>query len=476
MRLLEVPEHHELHAALVLEQHEGLHDTPPKVFGLSFARAFREVDYARLNFFSHRHRYQQTQDKMASMLALVAVGAMDAYITQNPEVSFFTVTYKRHTNFSMEAIEQTFNGNIGFNKRFTTTISRNGDLVHGCILEVELVRNSVNPNSTDAMYPVEQLLKDITLEIGGTQVDKHYATWFRMYDELYRSNDVKEAYRRMTDWSPSDRPGTRRKFYLPLIFYFNRTLGHSLPMVALQFHDVRLTINTADTATMEAAGVDTTKGLNLQLYCDYIFLGDAERTAFAQADHEYLFEQLQFVGDDAITVNGVTQQIRINFNHPTKYLAFVCMRDGAPHGEFTVNGDDKEGCAVVEAIKLQLNGHDKFSQRPGEVFELLTSNQAFGTCPRRGIYTIPFCLAAKDPVQPSGSLNFSRVDNATLFLTWKTPHTATFDESTGTAPYDLDPLAKCPFEAKDVKVLKLFGVNYNVLKVSGGLAGLSYSS
>jgi hypothetical protein len=410
-----------------------------------------------------------------SLLQLVASGAQNAYIDVNPQITFFNSVYKRHSNFAIEPIEQTFNGTVDFGKRIQTTIARNGDLISACILELTMTRNA-DPKAM-WKYAAEALLQDVTLEIGGTQIDKHYRDWFRIYDELYRSGDVKDSYKRMTAWSDTDVNGTTRKFFIPLIFFFNRNLGQALPMIALAYHEVKLTFNLSSTAVMEAAGVDTTKGLNLNLFVDYIFLDEAERQKFAHAKQEYLIEQVQYTGDDAIFVNGASQNIRINLNHPCKYLVWVCKKDDDVYAEFTVGDLDKEGCAVIQSCKLQLNGHDRFTSRPGIYFQQVQAHQAFCTKPKAGIYIYSFAVSPRDAIQPSGSLNFSRIDNANLQLVFKTPAKDPYVAAAGTfAPYDLAPLTVCPYEAKDFKIMSLYAVNYNVLRIAGGLAGLGYSN
>lgn len=410
-----------------------------------------------------------------SLLQIIAVGSQDAYLTVDPQITFFQTQYKRHSNFAIEPIEQTFNGTVDFGKRIQTTIARNGDLISACILEVTMTRN--DNAAANWKHAAEALIQDITLEIGGTQIDKHYRDWFRIYDELYRTGDVKDSYKRMTAWNDEDVEGTTRKFFLPLIFFFNRNLGQALPMIALAYHEVKLTINLSNTAVMEAAGVDTSRGMNLQLFCDYIFLDEAERSKFAHAKHEYLIEQLQYTGDDAISVNGAATNVRINLNHPCKYLVWVCKKDDDVYGEFTVGGLDKEGAAVIQSAKLQLNGHDRFTARPGVYFQQVQAHQAFCCRSRAGIYVYSFALSPRDALQPSGSLNFSRIDNANMQLVFKNPANAPYDPASGhPAAYDVDPLTVCPYEAREFKIFSLFAVNMNVLRISGGLAGVGYSN
>ena len=95
------------------------------------------------------------------------------------------------------------------------------------ILEVTLKKNGAT------FYPAEALIQDIELEIGGQRIDKHYADWFRIYDSLFRKNDEQDQYRRMTDFVDGEADGAVKRFYLPLIFFFNRSPGMALPLIAL---------------------------------------------------------------------------------------------------------------------------------------------------------------------------------------------------------------------------------------------------
>ena len=108
------------------------------------------------------------------ILQLVAYGAQDLYITGQPQITFFKTVYRRHTMFSMESIQQTFNGSVGFANRVTSTISRNGDLLH----KLWVVATFAKTATEAAASPLgHRLLKTVELEIGGQRIDKHYADW-----------------------------------------------------------------------------------------------------------------------------------------------------------------------------------------------------------------------------------------------------------------------------------------------------------
>ena len=120
------------------------------------------------------------------LMQLVAYGAQDIYLTGNPQITFFKVVYRRHTNFSMESIKQTFDGTVGFGNTVSATISRNGDLVQGMHIEF---------SPSDFFIPLadigvlgsnvgHSLIKEVEIEIGGQKIDKHYGHWFSVYEIL----------------------------------------------------------------------------------------------------------------------------------------------------------------------------------------------------------------------------------------------------------------------------------------------------
>ena len=377
---------------------------------------------------------------------LVAYGAQDVYLTGNPQITFFKTVYRRYTNFAIESIQQTINGSVGYGNKVSTQISRNGDLITDIVVEFVLAKNATGFNAT--FYPAEQLLQDVELEIGGQRIDKHYNDWFRTYDSLFRMNDDRINYRRMTDFVDGENtlnaasPCVKR-FYVPLIFFFNQTPGLALPLIALQYHEVKLYFTLASQVNglnVNNAGVTpaTVTAPQMSVWVDYIFLDTQERTRFAQLPHEYLIEQLQFSGTETATpstTSQASQNIRLNLNHPTKYLAWNFNNPAATaYGQYTalanttVNysslGDVantatfNEALAVLDSAKLQQNGQDRFSTRKGSYFNKVQPYQTIGTNVPAGVYLYSFALKPAGR-QPSGTCNFSRIDNATLSLTYK---------------------------------------------------------
>ena len=201
------------------------------------------------------------------LMQLVAYGAQDIYLTGNPQITFFKVVYRRHTNFSCEAIEQTFNGSNGFGNTVTATISRNGDLVTNMYLQVELPALKAVDNAEQPFYTDEvgnALVKEVELEIGGQRIDKHYAEWLSIWSELnlsvsQKGQSVMNGYNSMVGRNPFNEDGTNNALralakgnnvgtdpnillYVPLRFWFNRNPGLALPLIALQYHEVKVKV------------------------------------------------------------------------------------------------------------------------------------------------------------------------------------------------------------------------------------------
>ena len=459
------------------------------------------------------------------LMQLVAYGAQDVYLTGDPQITYFKVVYRRHTNFSMECIEQTFNGTAGANKKVSCTISRNGDLIGAMHLEVPL---SAGPTSvmTNSSY-----ITDVEVEVGGQKIDKHYGEWLDIWMDIALSNDkvggprLGEADSMLTAEQlthgavtatasaatavivPTGGSGTgitvtvtlngsnaivansttvaspgsgyatddvltitaaqintafgssnasgnititlveadfgapavgpasgmytmlgnnatgARSAFVPLQFWFNRNVGLALPLIALQYHEVKLNV------TFGASATATSK-----LWVDYIYLDTEERKRFAQMSHEYLIDQLQYPGPE--TVSGSSAKARLNFNHPVKELVWVT-------GTSATNR--VKGAATA---KLMLNGHDRFASRVGEYFsEVQPYYHHTKASPKADVYVYSFALRPEEH-QPSGTCNFSRIDNATLSLS----HTV------------------------NVTSLDVYAVNYNVLRVVSGMGGLAYSN
>ena len=179
------------------------------------------------------------------LMQLVAYGAQDIYLTGNPQITFFKVVYRRHTNFSMEAIEQTFSGSPDFGRKVYCTISRNGDLIHRVYLQVKLPAVTAATGSYHRWvnYVGHALIKNVEIEIGGQRIDKHYGDWLHIWNELSQTAGKQQGYQNMVGnvdklYRPvgagKSTPATT--LFIPLQFWFCRNPGLALPLIALQYH------------------------------------------------------------------------------------------------------------------------------------------------------------------------------------------------------------------------------------------------
>ena len=398
------------------------------------------------------------------LLQLVAYGAQDVYLTGNPQITFFKVVYRRHTNFAIEAIQQTFNGNPGYGNRVTCQISRNGDLIHRMYLAVDMSAE------TEEVCPYFglRLVDYVELEIGGQKIDKQYSHWMYVWNELSLPVSKRDGYKKMVGGDGGVLNTTSNdQLYVPLEFWFCRNVGLALPLIALQYHEVKVNIlfQTADKCKGAANALGDLGATSL--WVDYIFLDTDERRRFAQLSHEYLIEQLQFTGTESIS--GTQAKPKLSFNHPCKELYwFTTWTIGADQDNnnnwfnFTtqpataapwytarsaVNTVNPTGSA-----KLVLNGNDRFAERPGSYFNLVQPYQHHENVPGNpGINVYSFALKPEEH-QPSGTLNMSRIDTAVL---------------------NLNGLV-LPDPANTL--LHVYAVNYNVLRILSGMGGLAYSN
>ena len=365
------------------------------------------------------------------LMQLVAYGAQDVYLTGNPQITFFKVVYRRHTNFSMEAIEQTFNGTASLGSKVTATVSRNGDLIHRMYVQADVTITGIPANAG------HRLLKEVEIEIGGQKIDKHYSHWLDIWADLTVPSGKTDGYNKMIDAVN----GVKTTLYVPLQFWFCRNPGLALPLIALQYHEVKVNIQFENEGNIigVAGGASIA---NASLWVDYIYLDTDERRRFAQVSHEYLIEQLQFTG----TESASTSAHRLNFNHPIKELVWVQQTAEVANAASNITWNT---WLDTTTAKLQLNGHDRFAVRNGTYFKLVQPYQHHTNIPTNPINVYSFALKPEDH-QPSGTCNMSRIDNATLNVV-----------AGAGAPTD---------------VLRIYAVNYNVLRIMGGMGGLAYSN
>jgi hypothetical protein len=519
------------------------------------------------------------------LLQLVAYGAQDAYISGNPQITFFKTLYKRHTNFAMEAFRVNFNGQAAWGTKHSAVLGRHADLMGATYLEVVLEAGYYNNDQGMLGF---NLLHHVELEIGGQLIDRLYGEFMYLWTALTSPYDKLLDLQSMIGSSVQTTPsnifrsgaqfmggqrvcnnGSGRAslptdiLYVPLSFFYTKNPGVALPLIALQYHEVRINVVWNDVKTIAGDFTGKVQPLPPQpvqcaLYVDYIYLDTEERRRMAQQSHEYLIEQTQFNEDKSMS--SYSNRIDLTFNHPVKELVWVVQPSGYTNctiarGEFvSVNSDvvsadptgagagaggevfvtslgtsftsievetpgtdyavgdvctadsgngivtftvaaiDSDGGivgvtnitgtaipqnynasnlanglrlrpftydqnAVFEQL-LQINGQDRMDKRYGDYYNKVQRFQhhsgGAGLVAQLGVYSYSFALRPEEH-QPSGTCNFSRIDTATLVLTLD-----------GSLPVsqDLD-------QTYDVRV---YAINYNILRIMSGMGGLAYSN
>lgn len=428
------------------------------------------------------------------LLQLVAYGAQDVYISGNPHITFWKILYKRHTNFAMEAFRVNFTGAPAFGQRVVAVVNRNADLIGRTYLEVVLpvkdteggeINSSSFWNRSNNRFGYN-LIKQVEVEIGGQVIDRHYGEWLFLWERLTVSHMEAANLSRMLDPQEDDyaRQVTRQIMYIPLQFWFCKNPGLALPLIALQYHEVRFNITFNDVVNVirtdrgndymdNYGGGDATvqlcpTQLDACLYIDYVYLDTEERRRFAQQSHEYLIEQLQ-INQESIA--HPSSRIDLTLNHPVKELVWVFQdarimdcSNGQTVGAFVYSD-------IVDRCRLQLNGQDRFEERYGDYFWKVQPYQHHSGNQNHDTDTFPFInvysFALKpEEHQPSGTCNFSRIDNATLVF-----DSVTTDRyGSSRALFPGYPTKETPYN------FTLYAVNYNILRIMSGMGGLAYSN
>jgi hypothetical protein len=389
------------------------------------------------------------------LMQLVAYGAQDIYLTGNPQITFFKVVYRRHTNFSMESIQQTWAGTADMGNTATCTVSRNGDLIHRVYIECDIDSNGTSLTSTGATDNIgSAIIDNVVLEIGGQEIDKHYGHWMEVWADLTEPNEIGFITTRIQDTglikgtkfqnmsgfggTDGDSSGVTTPLWIPLFFWFCRNPGLALPLIALQYHEVKIITKFASTTD-----TTVTKNGEINLWVDYIYLDTDERRRFAQVSHEYLIEQLQYIS----TNNKIMHNL--NFNHPVKELIWT----GQPTGKGTSGNISTPTPITNGKYHLELNGHQRFAPRDYRYFtktQVWQHHTGYGGISDgdiggdNSIAVYSFALKPEEH-QPSGTCNFSRIDNAILI-------------------------------SENSASLNIYAVNYNVLRIMSGMGGLAYSN
>ena len=469
-----------------------------------------------------------------ALMQLVAYGAQDVYLTGDPKVTFFQTAYKRHTNFAMETVQQTVAGNVGPGGLASVTLARSGDLVGDMFVVLQPTPTNTsnlttNNSVADMAWVAERAFTSIELFIGGQSIDKHYQTWFRLYAEVFLNDTKKQNYGKLTSCpSPTNSITSPSYVYLPLMFWFNRNPGLFLPLVALQYHEVRIDF----TITPQYASYF---GNNpFAVWANYVYLDTEERDKVAKKPAEYLIEQVQHVNADPVgsTNENTPSIIRMQYNHPVKELVW-CYQNPAPstnpnamwnfcsnvsNVNVTVDPSKLAGSLApfspahvgapalfvpapfatplyVTAASNVTTGNTISVQSnvlSGNVFwvesgiPIVSSNAAYGQ-EVGPLHQAKIILNGTDRFVPQYGKYFNQYQPYVYHS--GVPYPGIYVYSFALKPEELQPSGTCNFSRIDMAQIavnlktgmpplnqRMFAVNYNILRVQSGLGGLAFAN
>jgi len=424
------------------------------------------------------------------LIQLTVTGKQNKVLTGQPEMTYFKYAYKQHTNFACESIAQTFDGKVDFGNKISSKITRNGDLVTNMTLEITLpdVRSMTDSVNSDGSTTIvnwvnaigHRIIENISIEIGGQFIDRHTGEWLELNSELTMKEGQKQAYYKMVkkeEFYYIRDVDQQVVVYIPFQFWFCRETGLALPLVALQYHDVKVNISLRklnECINYHDRKVDGTYRAtlpeyvprpdlgrisitNARLLCDYVYLDVCERKWYAQHSHKYLIEQIQYNGSEGVITSSDYKQF-LDFNHACKELIWYLERTDKTHPNDWLNfsridNTDKyswgspSNADIMKSMKLYLNGIERVEERSADYFRLVNSFSYHTRNPNNYIYSYSFALHP-EKINPSGALNFSQIDEVFLHL-----------KNHSNFNYTLHTYAK----------------NYNMLVITQGMGGLVFN-
>jgi hypothetical protein len=398
-------------------------------------------------------------------LQLAAQGAQDLYLTGNPQITQFKSVVKRHTNFAMETVTNYFHGKLAPGQKIYSTLQRSGDLLSQMFLKITLPKlqetQGENNIYTSWVNRIGFALIDyVDVQIGEQVIDRQFGQWMFIWSELSQDNSSRGGLANMVGGHDVFTASTQNgplELYVPLYFWFCRDIGSSLPLVALQNQEVRIWVQfrsfdllwiSNDKETAEGVVGKNLEFTEVTLLTDYIFLDKEERRFFAQNEHMYLIEQTQ-ITNESIDISKQENIIYMPFNHPVKELYWVIQGKRVSQANQWFNFSDDlsdEPVAPIKSAVIRFEGTERFQQEDEKYFRVVVPWQRHTSTPDGFIYVYSFATKP-EILQPTGTANFSRIDNATLHI-----------------------------ETNNIghSQITVYATNYNIFRIISGISGLLF--
>jgi len=412
------------------------------------------------------------------LIQLVAQGAETMYLTGNPKMSYFKCVYRKYTNFATEYIEENFNNTVDFGKTAYCKLPRNADLIHKIYIKVKLPALKQTDSGGDGSWVGyvngigNVLLKDISIEIGGQVIDRHFSNWNDIWGSLtmddYSYNNMVGNYE--SDYSLRTNALEAKTYYIPLNFWFNKHICSSIPLLAIQYHEVIMNIEFRSAAECITSDISISSPLDsasntlaisdASVLIEYIYIDTIERQRFANNSHEYLIDQLQ-TQTETIAANTTYKNIALNLFHPVKELFWVIQKTANITPASSNNGnhmilysDPSNNKETFLSSRLMLNGKPRYTYKDAKFFRLVQPMKTHSYIPDQFIYTYSFSINP-EKYQPSGSCNFGKINISELELKFNSSTSAFFDVE---------------------RTIKIYATSYNIFKVQSGLGGVVFSN
>lgn len=392
-----------------------------------------------------------------SILMLASQSEQDKELVGNPSISFFKYMYRRHTNFAINTHELLSDDFVDWGKKVFFTISRKGDLLGSMYLQIKIppLRSSNrNPNGEWVSNLGHVLINKIELQIAGTTIDSHTGEWLYIQNQLTTPVTKKNGVDYMIGYEVF--PSEEKVMYIPLHFWFNRHHGEALPIAAMPLHDMKIHINLKNFNEV-AVNADTKVPIDISLLSDFIILDIPERKNVIKQRHVKLIEQVQT--NMSNTTTNLRTSIDMLFKNTVKEIIWTVQRSDSlmEDSKRWFNFSYKYSKNPIKHVTIRFNGNDLLTEFPGEYFNLVQPYQYHSNIPENtGICVYSFSLFPEQQ-QPSGHVNFSSLDNASLELEFQPDY---FD----------DPLTN--FVDANVKI---YAVSYNIFVIENGVGALKYA-
>jgi len=400
-----------------------------------------------------------------TLVELIARGNQDTYIIGNPQFSFFKSVYKRHTNFAIEPIKQIFTESPDFGKRVTCIIDKKADLLSDIMLELELpaLKTYVSWTNNIGCFIIDW----VELQFGGEPIDRISGDLLDIFMDITTPSGKKQPLYDMIGKYSTFNNNTQTealKLLIPIPFWFCRSIEKALPLISMQYTDIKLVFQFKpfDKCWYKLSNGETPSSTpsitKANLICNFIYLDVFERTKFAkEKNHEYLIEQFQSLNGFQLAQNLINANVRLFFNHNIKELYWTYRTSVATsnndynnYANVTNYGTSNELIvAPFNEMNLRFNGNDRFEKLAETFFRLYQPYKHHSSGTNDYIYMYSFALNPED-TQPSGTCNFSKLDNITL---------------------NLDCSASIPSG-----IINVYSINYNILRIQNGMSGLLFSS